>query len=247
MFDDPGLFKVFHSSLHHSESPQLVSATSPSLPFLFSFPPLRLSSCPQNTVFSAVFLFTSNSGTSSINCLLPPRLLSSYIGCSDTRFSRGTTLLMSWPCGVRYFCLLQCLVVFFLLPFVSTLSFSQAGAVLSHLDSSMGRYSWFSLRNLCFHVTFSVSFLAFAATGTVFFLYNCGFFMLRLRSSDAEHLSFHFALSSYGLFMPLALWRLFESLRSLVQVLGKLPGFWDFLVFRHTPIPGKGRETTTAR
>ena len=48
-------------------------------------------------------------------------------------------------------------------------------------------------------------------------------------------------------FMPLALWRLFESLRSLVQVQGKLPGFWDFLVFRHTPIPGKGWETTTAR
>ena len=38
------------------------------------------------------------------------------------------------------------------------------------------------------------------------------------------HLSSHSALSSYGLFAPLTLWRLSVSLRPLVQTLGSCPG-----------------------
>ena len=36
------------------------------------------------------------------NCLLSSSVLSSYNGSPDTRFSRGTMLLMSWPDGERY-------------------------------------------------------------------------------------------------------------------------------------------------
>ena len=42
-------------------------------------------------------------------------VLSSYNGSADTRFSRGTTQVMSWPDCERYFCPLQSLVVSFLL------------------------------------------------------------------------------------------------------------------------------------
>ena len=45
-----------------------------------------------------IFSFTSISSRSSRNCLLSP-VLSCYNGSMDTRFSRGTTWLMSWPDG----------------------------------------------------------------------------------------------------------------------------------------------------
>ena len=41
-------------------------------------------------------------GRSGRSCLLYPSVLLDYNGSSDTRFSRGTTRLMSWPDGVRY-------------------------------------------------------------------------------------------------------------------------------------------------
>ena len=54
------------------------------------------------------------------NCLLSP-ILSGYNGSLDTRFSRGTTWLMSWPNGKHYLRPLQSLVVSLLLSLVSTL------------------------------------------------------------------------------------------------------------------------------
>ena len=48
------------------------------------------------------------------NCLLSP-VLSDYNGSPDTRFSRGTTQLMSWPDGVRYLRPMQSPVVSLLL------------------------------------------------------------------------------------------------------------------------------------
>ena len=64
--------------------------------------------------------------------------------------------------------------------------------------------------------------------------------MQRMRPSVPEHLSSHSALSSYGLFAPLAFWRL--SLRSLVESLRswEFPGFWGTMVFAMSPIPWKG-------
>ena len=50
-------------------------------------------------------------GRSGRNCLLFPPVLSGYNGSPDTRFSRETMRLMSWPDGERYLHPLQSLVV----------------------------------------------------------------------------------------------------------------------------------------
>ena len=71
---------------------------------------------------------------SSRNCLLSPPAVSGYSGCLDTRFSRETTRLMSWPDRERYLRPLQSLVVSLLLSLVSTLVFSRTGGLLSHLN-----------------------------------------------------------------------------------------------------------------
>ena len=70
-------------------------------------------------------------GRSGRNCLLSPFVLLDYNGSPDTRFSPGTTRLMSWPDGERYLRPLLSLVVS-LLSLVSTLIFSRTGGVLSH-------------------------------------------------------------------------------------------------------------------
>ena len=45
------------------------------------------------------------------DCLLSPPVLSDHNGSPDSRFSRETTRLMSWPDGEHYLCPLQSLVV----------------------------------------------------------------------------------------------------------------------------------------
>ena len=73
------------------------------------------------------------------NCLLSPPVLLDYSGSPNTRFSRGTTRLMSWPDGERYSCPQQSLVV----SLVSTLLCSRTGGVLSHQNSSIHRFPRF--------------------------------------------------------------------------------------------------------
>ena len=58
------------------------------------------------------------SGRSGKNCLLSLPLLSYYNGSPNTRFSRGTTQLMSWSNGERYLRPLQSLVVSLLFAFL---------------------------------------------------------------------------------------------------------------------------------
>ena len=70
--------------------------------------------------------------------------------------------------------------------------------------------------------------------------------MQRLRSPDAGHLSCDSALSSYGLFAPLALWRLFLSLRPLVQDLGSCLAYRAPWSSAMPPSLGRGRVTTTS-
>ena len=70
-------------------------------------------------------------GRSGRNCLLSPSVLSGYNGSPDTRFSRGTTQLMSLPDRERCLRSPQSLVVSLLLSLVSTLVFSRTGGVLS--------------------------------------------------------------------------------------------------------------------
>ena len=66
-----------------------------------------------------------------------------------------------------------------------------------------------------------------------------------LRTSVLENLSSHSALSSYGFCVPLALWRIFFSLRSLVQVLGSFPASGAPQSSAMPTFLGRGRVTTT--
>ena len=108
-------------------------------------------------------------GRSGMNCLLFPPVLSDYNGSPNTRFSRGTTRLMSLPEGERYLRPPQSLVVSFLLSFVFTLVFSQTGGVLSHQNSLTHRFPRLPPRNLCSLVMLAVPSLVFATTDTAFF------------------------------------------------------------------------------
>ena len=56
--------------------------------------------------------------------------------------------------------------------------------------------------------------------------------------SACGHLSFHSALSSYGLFAPLTV--LFVSHKISDPGAGELSGFWGSMIFRHVSIPRKG-------
>ena len=107
-------------------------------------------------------------GRSGRNCLFPP-VLSGYNGSPDTRFSRGTTQLMSLPDGERCLRPPQSLVVSLLLSLVSTLVLSRTGGVLSLQSILTHRFPQFPLRNLCFLVMLAVSSLVFAAMDTAFF------------------------------------------------------------------------------
>ena len=107
-------------------------------------------------------------GKSGRNCLLSSFVLLGYNGSPDTRFSRGTTRLMSWPDGEHYLHPPQSPVVSFLLSLVSTLVFSRTGGVLSHLNSLTHKFPRFPPRNLCSLVMLAVSSLIFAATDTAF-------------------------------------------------------------------------------
>ena len=105
------------------------------------------------------------SGRSDRNCLLSLPVISGYNGSSDTRFSRGTTRLMSWSDGERYLHPLRFLVVSLLL---STFLFSRTVGVLSHRSSSTRRFPQFPPRNLCSLVMLAVFSLVYAATDTAF-------------------------------------------------------------------------------
>ena len=148
------MLKFFRCSLRHCASSLLISAAPTSLPFLFlfsSYLTLDLFSPPCPLLHLSFYLnFSRRSGR---NCLLFPSDLSGYNGSPDTRFSRGTTRLMSWPDEERYSCLLQSLVVSLLFSLVSTLLFSRTGDILSHLNSSTHRFPQFPPRNLCSLVT----------------------------------------------------------------------------------------------
>ena len=108
------------------------------------------------------------SSRSGRNCLFFPSVLSGYNGSPDTCFFRGTKQLMSWPDGERYSCPPQSLVVSLLLSLVYTLLFSQAGGILSHINSSTHRFPRFPPRNLCSFVMLTVFSLVYAATDTAY-------------------------------------------------------------------------------
>ena len=76
---------------------------------LFYYLTLVLSSLPCPLLHLSCYLKLC--GRSGRNCLLSPPVLSGYNGSPDTRFSRGTTPLTSWPDRERYLRPRQSLVV----------------------------------------------------------------------------------------------------------------------------------------
>ena len=105
-------------------------------------------------------------GRSGRNCPSSPPVLSGYNGSPDTRFSRGTTQLMSLPDGERCLRPPQSLVVSLLLSLVSTLVLSRTGGVLSLPSILTHRFPQFPLRNLCSLVMLAVSSLSFSLQWT---------------------------------------------------------------------------------
>ena len=109
----------------------LGSISKPATSLLFSsYRTLVLSSLPCSLLH--LFFYLNLCGRSGRNSLLSPPVLSGYNGSPDTRFSRGTTQLMSWPDGERYLRPPQSPVVSLLLSLVSTILFSRTGGILSH-------------------------------------------------------------------------------------------------------------------
>ena len=128
---------------------------------------LVLSSPPCSLLYLSCYLKLC--GRSGRSCPFSPPVLSGYNGSPDTRFSRGTTQLMSLPDGERYLRPPQSLVVSLLLSLVSTLVFSRTGGVLSLQSILTHRFPQLPLRNLCSLVMLAVSSLVFAAMDTAFF------------------------------------------------------------------------------
>ena len=183
------------------------------------------------------------SGGSGRKCLLSPHVLSGLNGSLDTRFSRGTTRLMSWPDGLLV--ALQSLVVY-LLSVVSTLVFFRTGGVLSYLDHLIHRFPLFSLRNLCSFVTLAVPSLVFAATDTAFCyaLISLGLAESRILLAASADIRPRTLLISFCTVQLRTLWGA-RSLTTLCLSMtsgpgpGELSGFWGFMVLRHAPNPSE--------
>ena len=134
------------------------------------FSSFLLLSDSRHPVLSSTFFVISNSVADLAETVFfSPPVLSGYNGSLDTRFSRGTTRLMSWPDGERCLRPPQSLVVSLLLSLVSILVFSWTGGVLSLQSILTHRFPQFPPRNLCSLVMLAVSSLVYAAMETAFY------------------------------------------------------------------------------
>ena len=217
----------------------------------FSSPPVWLSFCPHHPVLSSIFPLISKSvadlpGAVCFYLLL----LSDYNGSPDTRFSRGTTRLMSWPDEEHYLCPLLSLVVSLLLSLTSTLVLSQTGGILSHQNSFDTQVSLISTEELVLpcHVCCVLSRLRCNIHSLLLGSYlsrigriknpscrACGHL-----SQDTSHLILHCpAMDSlrHSLFG--------DSLSLYLSTTSgpdpeELLSFWGSMVIHHAPIPRKG-------
>ena len=156
----PALFCTLFAGLGNTSKSAISLLFSSCLTLVLSSPP-----CPLLRLSSYLKLC----GRSGRSCLLSPPVLSGHNGSPDIRCSQGTTRLMSWPDGERYFRPLLSLVVSLLLSLVSTLVFSRTGGVLPNRNSLTHRFPLFSPRNVCSLVKLAVFSLVYAATDTAFF------------------------------------------------------------------------------
>ena len=183
----------------------------------FSSPSLRLTLCP----LLRLSFYLKPSNRSGRNYLLSPPLLSGNNGSADTRFSRETTPLMSWPDGERYLCSWQSLVVSLLFAFI----FSRIGGVLpKFLDTQVPSVSTEELV-LPRHARCALSSLRYNRHSLLFNSYLTRIGRIESPSCSAcsirsGHLSSPSALYSCGFFVPLAFWRLHVSFRPLARPWG---------------------------
>ena len=125
-------------------------------------------------------------------------------------------------------------------------------SVLSHRNSSTHEFPRFPLRNLCSFVTLAVLSLVFEATDTAYCqavisleLAESRIFPAAPADTVPQHLSSHSALSSYGIFAALALWRLSVPIRPLFQALGSFPASGAPWFSAMPPSLGRGQVKTT--
>ena len=212
------------------------SATSLSFSFYLT---LILSSplCP----FLHFSIYLNLFGISDRNCLLlSPPVLSGHNGSTDTRFSRETMRLISWPDGERYSYPPQSLVVSLLLSLVSTVLFSRTGGVLFQQNSLTHKFPRFPPTNLCSLVTFVVLSFVFAATDTAFcqVLFSLGLAESRIllaAPADTRPRTPLISLCTVQL-RTLCAAHFLATLcffRISGPGPGELPGFWGSMVFRH--------------
>ena len=156
----PAPFYTLFAGLGNTNKSAIFLLFSSCLTLVLSSPP-----CPLLHLSSHLKLC----GRSGRSCLCSPLVLSDYNGSPDTRFSQGTTQLISLPDGEHYLRPPQSLVVSLLLSLVSTLVFSRTGGVLSLRSILTHGLPRLPLRNLCSLVMLAVSSLVYAATDTAFF------------------------------------------------------------------------------
>ena len=162
LFSRPSMLKLLCWSLHHFASSLLVLAAPTSLPFLFSYLTLALSSPPRPLLHISFYLSVFWQGTVFSPCSIRLQWVfghSFLLGNDvvDELARRGALLAPS-----AILCNLSLLLL------VSTLVFSQTGGILSHLNSLTHSFPRFPLRNLCSLVMLAVPSLVYAAKDTAF-------------------------------------------------------------------------------
>ena len=181
-----------------------------------SYLTLALSSPP--CLFLRLSFYLNLSGR---NCLLCPPVLSGYNGSQDTRFSRRTTRLISWPDGERYSC-------------------SAVLCILSPLISRIHSYLSY----------LAVSSLVYTATGTAYCCALISLGLTESRILPAAHadtrprtplISFC-TVQLRTLCATCSLATLYLSMTSRPGA-GELPGFWGSMVFCHAPVLQKGSDS----
>ena len=195
------------------------------------------------SVLSSVFSFTSNSDRSGRNCLRSP-VLSGYNWSSDTRFSPGTTRLITWPDGERCLCrslgetsdrgsLIYCIHSFLALEAYSLISFFLHTGFLDFHRGTCALRLRCNEHSLLFSFYFRIGRIENSSCSA------CGH-----PSQDTSHLILHCPATDS---LRLSLFGIFVSLQPLVQALGSCPASGTPWFSAMPPSLGRGRVATTTR
>ena len=240
------MLKFFRWSLRHSASSLLVSEAPTGLPFLFSSPHLWLLFCPRHFVFSFIFSFTSNSLADLAGAVFSLLLFyQATNGSPDTRFFPGNDEAdeLARPGALLLPSAIPCI----LSPLISRIYFSlfpdwSRTVSTKFFDTQVPSITTKEL--MLPHQAHRVL-SRLRCNGHSLLLSSYFYRIGRIenpscqRTPVPEHLPFHSAQSSYGLFAP------FRSLATLYLSTTSIPGpeellgFWGSMLFCHAPIPRK--------